>query len=152
MCYASVAAAAGRCPPCQKFTPMLMTAYNGLKASGKTFEVVFVSSDRDQGSFDGYYSKMPWLALPFEKRALKQTLSKKYKVTGTPITFVFQPIPSSLCSPNTSLLYPIPGERDSHPGAARRCDGKSAEHQRHRNRDGGPKGRESKTLLAAALF
>mmetsp|Transcript_42188 Transcript_42188/g.83047 ORF Transcript_42188/g.83047 Transcript_42188/m.83047 type:complete len:446 (+) Transcript_42188:69-1406(+) len=72
------------CPPCRKFTPVLSAAYSGLKASGKEFEVVFVSSDRDEESFNGYFGKMPWLALPFEKRDLKATLSKKYKVKGIP--------------------------------------------------------------------
>ena len=34
-------------------------------------EMVFVSSDRDQESFDDYYKDMPWHALPFADRERK---------------------------------------------------------------------------------
>lgn len=39
------------CPPCQRFTPMLKECYDTLKANGKNFEVVFVSSDKDAQHF-----------------------------------------------------------------------------------------------------
>jgi nucleoredoxin len=45
---------------------------------------VFVSSDKDQGAFDSYYSEMPWKALPFSERDLKGKLSKQFKVNGIP--------------------------------------------------------------------
>ena len=56
-------------------------------AAGKSLEIVFVSSDRDEKAFDDYFAEMPWLALPYAERKLKATLSKKYKVRGIP-TFV----------------------------------------------------------------
>ena len=40
------------CPPCRGFTPVLKDAYEDLKEQDKNFEIVFVSSDRDQASFD----------------------------------------------------------------------------------------------------
>ena len=40
------------CPPCRGFTPVLKDVYNELKDQKKNFEVVFVSSDRDQTAFD----------------------------------------------------------------------------------------------------
>jgi len=43
-------------------------------------EIVFVSSDKDQASFDSYFKEMPWKALPFAQRDLKAALSKKFKV------------------------------------------------------------------------
>ena len=46
--------------------------------------MVFLSSDENQQSFDGYFGSMPWLALPYDQRGLKETLSKKYKVKGIP--------------------------------------------------------------------
>jgi len=74
------------CPPCRGFTPKLGEWYTkDLKEKG--LEIVFVSSDKDQSAFDGYFSEQPWLALPFEKRDIKNALSKKYKVQGIP-TFV----------------------------------------------------------------
>merc|ERR1711865_980433 len=51
------------------------------------FEIVFVSSDRDQEAFDSYYGEMPWLALPYAERAIKEELSKALEVEGIP-TFV----------------------------------------------------------------
>merc|ERR1712117_594811 len=61
------------CPPCRGFTPKLADMYkNGLKDK---MEIFFVSSDRDQASFDAYFAEMPWQALPFERRAEKSLLS-----------------------------------------------------------------------------
>eukprot|EP00128_Syssomonas_multiformis_P013022 Colp12_sorted_trinity150504_noHs@30155 len=72
------------CPPCRGFTPVLAGEYNKLKEAGKKFEIVFVSSDSDQNSFDEYFKEMPWAALPFEDRATKNELSKLFKVQGIP--------------------------------------------------------------------
>merc|ERR1711998_772481 len=72
------------CPPCRGFTPKLAEAYNAMRANGKKFEVVFVSSDRDEKSFDEYFNEQPWLALPYEDREGKERLSKKFKVQGIP--------------------------------------------------------------------
>jgi len=47
-------------------------------------EIVFLSSDQDEKAFDSYFGEMPWLALPYSERALKEKLSKKYKVRGIP--------------------------------------------------------------------
>jgi len=76
------------CPPCKGFTPKLAETYKKLQASKPgAFEVVFVSSDRDQKQFDEYLGEMPWKALPYSDRDTKAALSKKYKVRGIP-TFV----------------------------------------------------------------
>merc|ERR1712205_97077 len=72
------------CPPCRGFTPQLAEQYKKLKAKGKDFEIVFASSDRDEASFKEYFGEMPWLALPYEDRDLKNKLSKKFKVSGIP--------------------------------------------------------------------
>jgi len=72
------------CPPCKGFTPKLAEIYRGYLAKGKNFEVVFVSSDRDENSFTEYFRDMPWLALPYSDRDRKATLSSKFKVRGIP--------------------------------------------------------------------
>merc|ERR1712072_279181 len=70
------------CPPCRGFTPQLAEFYkNGLKDK---MEIFFVSSDRDQKSFDEYFAEMPWQALPYEKREEKEKLSKLFDVSGIP--------------------------------------------------------------------
>jgi nucleoredoxin len=71
------------CPPCRGFTPQFAEWYTkDLKEKG--LEVVFVSSDNDEGAFNEYFGEMPWLALPYENRDAKAELSKKYKVQGIP--------------------------------------------------------------------
>lgn len=74
------------CPPCRGFTPALAEFYNNVKDSGK-LEIVFVSSDRDEKSFNEYFAEMPWKALPFSERAAKEALSQKFGVRGIP-TFI----------------------------------------------------------------
>ena len=64
------------CPPCRAFLPKLVDAYHKIKAKDDAFEVIFISSDRDQASFDEFFSGMPWLALPFgdpRKASLSRT-------------------------------------------------------------------------------
>ena len=54
------------CPPCKRFTPELVKFFDTLKAKHADANCCFVSSDKDQGSFDGYFGEMGanWLALP----------------------------------------------------------------------------------------
>merc|ERR1711998_694869 len=72
------------CPPCRGFTPVLAKCHEELKGSGKPFEVVFLSSDKDDESFKEYFAEMPWLALPYSERSLKEDLSNLFKVRGIP--------------------------------------------------------------------
>lgn len=78
------------CPPCRGFTPKL-AEFHSKHADAKGFQTVFVSSDRDQASFDEYYGEMPFLALPFPRRDAKEALSKKYKVRGIPSLVILGP-------------------------------------------------------------
>ena len=73
------------CPPCKGYTPVLAELYKAMKASGRDdFEFIFVSSDRDEGSFNGYHGEHPWLALPFNMRAEKEELSTRFGIEGIP--------------------------------------------------------------------
>jgi nucleoredoxin len=55
--------------------------YEKLKADGKPFEVIFVSSDRDEESWQEYLSSMPWYSVPFGD-SRKKALSRKFDVSG----------------------------------------------------------------------
>jgi nucleoredoxin len=71
------------CGPCRKFTPTLAKFYtNSLKAKG--LEIIFVSSDKHAKAFNEYAKEMPWKAIPFANRTLKNKLSAKFKVEGIP--------------------------------------------------------------------
>ena len=70
------------CPPC-RFTPHLADWWKqSLKDKG--MKIVFVSSDRDEASFESYYGSQPWAALPFADRDAKARLAKQFKVSGIP--------------------------------------------------------------------
>jgi nucleoredoxin len=74
------------CGPCRQFTPKLKELYVKLRSLGKPFEVLFVSSDRDQSEFDAYLREsMPsWLTVPFADAARRQALSEHFEVQGIP--------------------------------------------------------------------
>lgn len=78
------------CPPCRAFLPKLVKAYNEIKEKDNAFEIIFISSDRDQSSFDEFFAGMPWLALPFgDKR--KSFLARKFKIQGIPAAVAIGP-------------------------------------------------------------
>lgn len=70
-----------QCGPCRAFTPQLVKTYNKLKEEGKNFEILFLSSDRDEKSMMEYYETMPWLTLPYGD-ARKKRLSTKFDISG----------------------------------------------------------------------
>merc|ERR1712137_1186388 len=77
------------CPPCRGFTPQLAKVYKALKAQGKKFEIVFVSSDRDEAGFTGYFAEQPWLAVPFSARNVKKNLCDTFGIRGIPTLLLF---------------------------------------------------------------
>lgn len=47
-------------------------------------EIIFVSSDEDEHSFDEYYAEMPWWKLDFQQREKKEELASRFEVNGIP--------------------------------------------------------------------
>ena len=72
------------CPPCRAFTPMLAKFYENLKSKRDDFEIIFVSSDRNQEEFEDYYREHPWLAHPFKNRQDANIVSTVFGVRGIP--------------------------------------------------------------------
>merc|ERR1711907_410413 len=64
------------CPPCRGYTPELSKAYEGSAKKDDT-AVVFVSSDRDQASFDEYYSEMSFFAVSDRQICSQMKLTKR---------------------------------------------------------------------------
>merc|ERR1711966_403088 len=78
------------CPPCRGFTPQLAEWYKtDLQAKG--LEVVFCSSDRDEGAFKEYFAEQPWLALSYADRKRKEQLSTYFGVNGIPSLAIVGP-------------------------------------------------------------
>ena len=72
------------CPPCQQFTPYLAEVYEEWKNSENDFEIIFVSNDKDETSFNNYLKKMPWYAIDFKERDALMLLSYLYPSKGIP--------------------------------------------------------------------
>lgn len=82
------------CPPCRSFTPELLKEYEEIrtKMGVNSFEIVFVSFDRDERDFEEYCSSMvtpttteQWLSLEYSKsRELASDLTDVFGVEGFP--------------------------------------------------------------------
>ena len=70
-----------QCPPCREVSKVLENLYAKLRLDGKKFEVVYVSSDKSEKTFDDYYSTMPWLAIPFGDKRIP-LLIKRFQLDG----------------------------------------------------------------------
>jgi nucleoredoxin len=108
------------CPPCRMFTPQLIKVYHEIKATDKSFEVIFISSDRSQSSFDEYFLTMPWLALPFGD-VRKKFLTQKFKLKGIPASVAISPNgrtittkAQDLISTHGAAAYPFTEEHVKH--------------------------------------
>ncbi|KAL3826944.1 hypothetical protein ACHAXA_006024 [Cyclostephanos tholiformis] len=78
------------CPPCKRFTPILIDFYEACKDE---LEIVFISSDRDDRSFGDYFAKMPWLAMipaymNSEQNARQRKMADAFKIQGIPTLVV----------------------------------------------------------------
>lgn len=73
------------CPPCRAFTPVLADAYEEMKSLNYKFEVIFVSSDRDEKSLFSYMNEChgDWYALQFGSEKIRE-LKTKYNIKGIP--------------------------------------------------------------------
>lgn len=69
------------CGPCQRFTPALVKFYEENKASSDEFEIILVSSDRDEKAMEGYAvdKKMNW---PHLKLSKSSDFKKEFKHPG----------------------------------------------------------------------
>jgi nucleoredoxin len=71
------------CGPCRHFTPSLVEAHKELSTKGD-FEIIFISADKDEEWFNEYFSKMPWLAIPFSDSEKRDLLNEEFRVRGMP--------------------------------------------------------------------
>lgn len=83
--YYAIYYSAHWCPPCRKFTPQLVSFYNSYSKRFDNFEIIFVSSDRNEDEMKNYMksANMPWLALDFGKKQTSHPATR-YSGNGIP--------------------------------------------------------------------
>jgi nucleoredoxin len=79
------------CPLCRMFTPQLIGLYNRLKAENKPMEIIYISSDREESSFEENFAIMPWLTLDGDVNKRKFEISEYFKVKGIPTLVILDP-------------------------------------------------------------
>lgn len=113
--YVLVYFSAHWCPPCRGFTPSLCEFYQKLQSKGQCpFEIVFVSSDKDESAFNEYYGEMPFASLPFSERETKGKLSSRFGVSGIPMLVVLDTDGSLMSKKGRNLVSGDP-EGDKFP-------------------------------------
>lgn len=70
------------CPPCRTFTPKLVEFYNQVNESTKRLEIIFVSLDRSESDFMGYFSNMPWIAMQYS--GPRDAISQQFGINSIP--------------------------------------------------------------------
>ena len=68
------------CGPCRQFTPQLSQFYQAHKAD---VEIIFLSADHDEDSFESYFKTMPWKAVPYDSNVREQ-LQAQFRVSSIP--------------------------------------------------------------------
>ncbi|XP_011867069.1 PREDICTED: nucleoredoxin-like [Vollenhovia emeryi] len=90
-CFKGVYFSAHWCPPCKAFTPQLVDTYQRIRERGHDFEVIFVSSDRSEESYNAYTETMPWLRIPFNQEERRRKLAKAFDVQAIPTLVILDP-------------------------------------------------------------
>lgn len=82
------------CPSSQPFSTLLGRLYHATKNSKEphksSFEVVFISHDKDEFGYREHTRHMPWLALPWRDRDRKDVLASMFKVRTLPKLVLLQ--------------------------------------------------------------
>lgn len=71
------------------FTPLLKKCYESWKTQGYDVEIIYASADINNEQFNEHYGTMPWLAYPFESKALA-VLKSKLTMDAIPSVAVFK--------------------------------------------------------------
>ncbi|EKX37358.1 hypothetical protein GUITHDRAFT_57835, partial [Guillardia theta CCMP2712] len=79
------------CTPCKCFTPSLIDVYSRMNSQGKKMEVILISGDRTERDFQHYFHQMPWLALPFSQRDIKEAIEREIGHDSMPLLVLVDP-------------------------------------------------------------
>ncbi|XP_052201487.1 probable nucleoredoxin 2 [Diospyros lotus] len=98
------------CLPGVRFTPKLISIYHKVKQlllekgnDQEDFEIILISSDRDQAEFDSHFGAMPWLALPFGDPNVKN-LTRYFDIQGIPALVILGPDGKTITKQGRNLV------------------------------------------------
>ena len=80
-------------------------------ASGKNFEIIFVSADEDEDGALKYFSEMPWKMLSYAERDTEAALSKKYEVRGIPSLIIIDENGELITSEGREAIMSVPFDK-----------------------------------------
>lgn len=75
---------------CIDFTSKLVEVYEKLKAKGENFEIVLISLDDEEETFQKSFGSMPWLALPFKDKSCEK-LVRYFDLSTVPTLVIIGP-------------------------------------------------------------
>lgn len=80
------------CPPSRVFNAQLAEVYNELKLiQNKNFEIIYVSTDRNEEEFNLNISTMQWQAIPYQDNKARQDLTRIFNIKGIPAFVILGP-------------------------------------------------------------
>lgn len=104
-------------PQCRDFTAKLAALYTAVNAAKPNeLEVVYLSSDRNEKTFEKAIADMPWLALPYDETDVKDRIYDKFKVYDMPVLILLRRDGGVITNEGVSLVA-----RD--PQGQRACNG-----------------------------
>lgn len=80
----------------KEFTPWLIKAYKLLRKNRSDFELMFISGDESQASFDASVSDMGFASVPFEDTAAREGLERRLEIQSYPTLVMLGPKPPSV--------------------------------------------------------
>ncbi|KAI6655170.1 Nucleoredoxin [Oopsacas minuta] len=71
------------CPPCKRFTPILLDLYQLVNKNEKKLEIIFFSLDRNLDEYNQYFATLPFKGLPFDVKKTKK-MARRFFISGIP--------------------------------------------------------------------
>jgi nucleoredoxin len=89
---------AGWCPPCRAFSVLLSELHDTAMSKGIELVIVFISADKSSAEFKEYYSTMPFAAIPYDRKDIRDKLASRYEVSEIPTVVVLDAMGSIIDS------------------------------------------------------
>jgi len=70
--YIGLLFSADWCAPCHTMMPLLRNFYTDINLDERQFEIILVSNDHSEKDYNKHFGAMPWAALPYGDRRIKE--------------------------------------------------------------------------------